>query len=78
MGSSGGLAAICELPLTMANGRKDITDAETCIAAFENGASIRGATVAILRPVRGDDLESRNKTLTHYHWIISDRENDAF
>jgi len=60
------------------NGSKDITDAETCVAAFEDGAGIRGAAAAIFRPVRGDDLENRNKNLTHYHRIVLDRENDAF
>jgi len=59
------------------NGSQDITNDETCLAAFEDGTGIKGTTAAIFRPVRGDGLENSNKRLTHYHRIVLDRDNNA-
>ena len=67
----------CTLRTSINNGSQDITNAETCLAAFEYDIGISGTTAAIFRPVRGDGLENSNKRLTHYHRIVLDRDNNA-
>ena len=53
----------------VANGCGDITDANSCIAVFEAGPGIRGATAATFEPVREVEFETTESRLKQYHMI---------
>ena len=54
----------------------DITNAETCLDAYQKGAGIKGATGAILEPLREDPLHvsSTIPKLLSSHRLLLDRE----
>jgi hypothetical protein len=59
------------------NGCDDITDAKSCVAAFEAGPGIGGATAATFLPTRESLLETEEKRLKQYYMLELNDDNKS-
>ncbi len=57
------------------NNGNDILGANSCLAAYEEGAQIVGTTAATCDPVREIEFETQEKRLTPYYMLMRNLKN---